>query len=93
MKAKFYAAIVVASAIACTGLKAQTNTFPASGSVGIGTITPNSSSKLEIKSTTKGLLIPRMTQTQRNAIASPANGLLIYQTDNNPGFYYYNGSV
>ena len=31
---------------------------------------------------------PRMTQTQRDAIASPATGLLIYQTDNTPGFYY-----
>ena len=93
MKAKFYAAIVVASVIACTGLKAQTNTFPSSGSVGIGTATPDPSAKLDIRSTSKGLLIPRMTQTQRNAIASPANGLFIYQTDNNPGFYYYNGSA
>lgn len=33
-----------------------------------------------------------MTQAQRNAISSPAGGLMIYQTDNNPGFYYYNGS-
>lgn len=93
MKAKFYAALIVASGIACTSLHSQTNTFPNSGSVGIGTTTPNSSAKLEIKSTNKGLLIPRMTQAQRNAIASPANGLLIYQTDNNPGFYYYNGLI
>jgi polyhydroxyalkanoate synthesis regulator phasin len=92
MKAKFYAAIVVASGIACTSLKAQTNTFPNSGSAGIGTTTPNVSAKLEIKSTTKGLLIPRMTQTQRDAIGSPAKGLLIYQTDHNPGVYSYDGS-
>ncbi len=71
--------------------QAQTNTFPSTGKVGIGTTSPNASALLEIKSTNKGLLIPRMTQTQRNAIPSPANGLLIYQTDNNPGFYYYNG--
>lgn len=69
------------------------NTFPSSGATGIGTTTPNSSSLLEIKSTTKGLLIPRMTQTQRNTIASPAKGLMIYQTDNNPGFYYYDGTA
>lgn len=50
------------------------------------------SAALDVKSTTKGMLTPRMTLTQRNAIASPANGLLIYQTDNTPGFYYYNGS-
>lgn len=72
---------------------AQTNTFPNSGAAGIGTTTPNASSLLEIKSTTKGLLIPRMTQTQRDAITSPAKGLLIYQTNNTPGFYYYSGNA
>jgi hypothetical protein len=92
MKAKFYAAIIVASGLACSSLKAQTNSFPASGSVGIGTITPDASSKLEIKSTTKGLLIPRMTQAQRNAIVSPAAGLTVYQTSPNPGFYFYDGT-
>src|SRR5262244_4446708 len=72
---------------------AQTNTFPSTGAAGIGTTTPDASSLLEIKSTSKGLLISRMTQTQRNAIASPATGLLIYQTDKTPGFYYYNGTA
>lgn len=71
---------------------AQTNKFPSSGAAGIGTTTPNSSSLLEIKSTTKGLLIPRMTQAQRDAIASPVKGLLIYQNNGTQGFYYYNGS-
>ena len=42
---------------------------------------PDNSAMLDVKSTTKGLLIPRMTQTQRNAINAPATGLLIYQTD------------
>ncbi|HYV95068.1 MAG TPA: hypothetical protein VE978_25055 [Chitinophagales bacterium] len=69
------------------------NTFPASGAAGIGTTVPNSSSLLDIVSTTKGMLIPRMTQAQRNAIAAPATGLLIYQTGNTAGFYYYNGSA
>lgn len=46
--------------------------------VGVGQTAPNSSSKMEIVSTTKGLLIPRMTTTQRDAIVSPATGLLIY---------------
>jgi hypothetical protein len=62
------------------------------GNLGIGTAAPNASSLLELKSTTKGLLTPRMTQAQRDAISSPAIGLFIYQTNNNPGFYYYNGS-
>jgi hypothetical protein len=68
---------------------AQTNIFPSTGAAGIGTTTPNSSSLLEIKSTKKGLLIPRMTITQRNAIISPATGLLIYQTNSTKGFYYF----
>jgi len=50
------------------------------------------SAKLDISSTEGGILIPRMTQAQRNAISNPANGLLIYQTTSSSGFYYYNGS-
>jgi Concanavalin A-like lectin/glucanases superfamily len=57
--------------------------------VGIGTKIPDPSSMLEVKSTSKGMLIPRMTQSQRNAIKNPANSLMIYQTDNTPGYYYY----
>jgi hypothetical protein len=68
------------------------NIFPASGSAGIGTTTPDASSILEMVSTTKGMLVPRMTKVQRDAIIKPATGLLIYQTNSTPGFYYYNGS-
>ena len=75
-----------------TGIIHAQNTFPATGSAGIGTTAPNVSSLLEIKSTTKGLLIPRMTTKQKNLIASPALGLLVYQTDSTTGFYYYNGT-
>ena len=60
--------------------------------VGIGTETPESSSVLDISSTSKGLLVPRMTQNQKNAISSPATGLLLYQTDGTVGFYSYDGS-
>jgi hypothetical protein len=60
--------------------------------VGIGTTSPNTSSILDVTSTTGGFLIPRMTQAQRTAIASPANGLLVYQTNATAGFWYYNGS-
>ncbi len=67
-------------------LYAQTN------NVGIGTNSPDGSAKLEIASTDQGLLTPRLSKTQRNAITIPANGLMIYQTDSTPGFYYYNGA-
>ena len=49
----------------------------------------DASAVLDVKSTTKGMLIPRMMMAQRDAIAAPANGLLIYQTDNTTGFYFY----
>ncbi len=55
--------------------------------------TANTSAILDVKSITKGVLIPRMVLADRNLIATPATGLMIYQTDNNPGFYYYDGSV
>ena len=60
---------------------------------GIGTTTPSASAKLEIAATDKGLLIPRMTLTQRGNIASPANGLLVYQTDGVVGFYVNTGTT
>lgn len=61
--------------------------------VGIGTTTPSASSALDITSTTKGILVPRMTQAQRTAIATPATGLMVYQTDGTAGFYYFNGTI
>jgi hypothetical protein len=60
--------------------------------VGINNDSPDASSALDITATTAGLLIPRMTETQRDAITSAATGLMIYQTDGTVGFYYYNGS-
>jgi len=71
----------------------NSNIFNNGSSVGIGTVSPNASAALEVNSTTKGFLLPTMTQTQRNAISTPATGLLIYQSDNTPGFYYYNGAA
>jgi hypothetical protein len=41
----------------------------------------------------KGVLVPRMTATERSAISSPATGLLVFQTDGTTGFYYYDGST
>jgi len=64
--------------------------------IGIGTQNPDPSSVLELKSTTRGFLPPRMSTVQRNAIVSPATGLLIYNSDKNctewyNGVLWYNG--
>ncbi len=55
--------------------------YTQNGSIGIGTLTPNPSAVLDIESTSKGLLIPRMTSAQRNDIANPATGLHVFDTD------------
>ena len=53
---------------------------------------PDNSAMLDVKSTTKGLLAPRMTFAERNAIVTPATGLLVFQTNNTPGYYYNSGT-
>ena len=63
--------------------------------IGIGTKTPAPSAALEVSSlaNNKGILIPRLTATQKDAIVSPAEGLLVYQTTTPIGFYYYSNTV
>ena len=60
--------------------------------LGVGTVAPDASSLLDVSSTSKGLLAPRMTVTQRNAIVNPANGLIIFNTTSGCPNYYYNGN-
>ena len=60
------------------------------GNVGIGTTSP--SAPLTVTSTTGGVLMPRMTTTQMNAISSPANGEMIYNTTDNKFYGYANGA-
>lgn len=69
-------------------------TFISKAQVGINTdgSAPDASAMLDIKSTSSGLLIPRMTAAERDNIASPATGLLVYVTDDN-SFYYFNGNI
>lgn len=80
-----------------TGIGNFTETLPPNGlyvygSVGIGINSPPTSAKLEISSTSQGFLPPRMSNEQMNAIASPATGLMVYNTGlNSPMFY--DGSV
>lgn len=60
-------------------------------SVGIGTTAPQSSAALDVQSTNKGLLIPRMTSDQRKAIPNPAFGLMVFDTDKS-GIMFYDGA-
>lgn len=62
------------------------------GQVGIGTTSIDASALLHVSSTTQGFLLPRQTTTQINAIASPANGLMVYNTTLNKLCIYENGS-
>lgn len=73
---KLITMLSVTSFFACINANAQT---------GINTTTPDASAALEIKSpaNNKGLLIPRMTTVQKNAIPSPATGLMVYDTTTN----------
>ena len=71
--------------ISSLGVIAQNN-------VGINTASPDASAVLDISSSNKGLLIPRLSQSQRGQIPSPATGLMIFQTDVTPGFYYNAGT-
>jgi hypothetical protein len=62
------------------------------GQLGLNTTSPHPSAVLDISSSNKGLLAPRMTSSERDLISSPANGLLVYCTDCSPkGVYIYNG--
>jgi len=60
---------------------------------GINTINPDPSSILEVFSGNAGVLFPRMTETERVAIGTPATGLLVYQTDNSDGFWFFDGTA
>jgi len=79
--------IVVLASLLSSGVFSQTAVISDDGAY-----TGNNSAALDIKSTTKGLLVPRVTQAQRTSISSPAQGLLVFQTDGTAGFYYYNGA-
>lgn len=71
-------------------LSNQVNAQVAINTTGDG---PHGSAMLDITSSSKGVLVPRMTTALRTAIDSPAEGLLVYQTDAPSGFYFYNGAA
>lgn len=61
--------------------------------VGIGTAYPHTTAQLEISANGKGILIPRMASSERIGIAAPALGLMVYQTNGEEGFYYFDGFI
>lgn len=65
------------------------------GSVSVNTdgTAADPSALLDVKSNKQGVLIPRMLGSERLAIIEPANGLLVYQTDETAGFYFFNGTI
>lgn len=69
------------------------NSFAQSISINNSGVAPDPSAMLDIKSSDKGLLVPRMTATDRASINSPATGLIVYQTDAASGFYYNGGTA
>ena len=81
-----YRVIVWLLLLLSTGIQAQT------GNVGIGTTTPDSTAQLDIASTNKGFLMPRLTQAARDSIVNPATGLQIYNTTTN-NIDWFNGIV
>ncbi len=81
MKKNILFLFAVGAGLAFSPLSAQNN-------VGIGTTTPNPNSILEMQSTTQGVLVPRMTTAQRLAIASPTEGLMVYDITVDCFFFY-----
>ena len=86
MKRNIYYLLLLCTIVGISTSYAQDN-------IGIGTTNPDNSAVLDISSSDKGLLIPRMSLEQRNAINNPADGLMIYQTGDKSGFYFYESKI
>jgi hypothetical protein len=87
MKKIILAAVFIIALFITTSSNAQVG-------IGVSTADRNPSAQLDVFSTTKGLLPPRMTYAQRNAIVNPGAGLIVYCTNcgTNGEMQYYNGS-
>lgn len=69
------------------------NFINAQNNIGIGTTFPDPSSILDLTSSTQGILVPRMSSAARMIIASPANGLLVFDNDSNSFWFYDVGNA
>ena len=86
---KLFLSLSIALSVVAVNNKAQAQGV----AVNTSGSTADASAMLDVNSTTQGILVPRMLSTQRTGIVSPANGLLVYQTDAPAGFYFYNGAI
>lgn len=75
-----------------SGITSPSMILHTNGGLALGGVVPDPSAILDLSSTTRAFLLPRMTKAQRNAIASPVAGLAIYQTDNTPGLRVFNST-
>ena len=85
MKNYIYAILGIIFLIIPAGLDAQ-------ASINTDNAAPDPSAMLDIQSIDRGFLMPRMTENDRLALSTPANGLLLFQTDNDAGFHYNEGT-
>ncbi len=83
MKKKYFYSFFIFGVLSCSQIHAQNVSINSDGTA------PDPSALLDVMATDKGMLVPRMNSVQKTAIASPAIGLLIYQTDAPIGFWYY----
>ncbi len=83
---------LIAFSLMCSFVFLFTDTARAQIGINSDNSAPDNSAMLDVKSTTKGFLTPRMTMAERDAITTPATSLLIYQTDETPGYYYNSGT-
>lgn len=70
----------------------STSSFAQNVGINATGATPDNSAILDVSSNDKGMLIPRLTEAQRISIATPATGLIVYQTNNTDGFWYFDGT-
>lgn len=82
---KYLLYFLLINCLSINSMLAQNVSINADGAI------PDNSAMLDISDTTRGMLIPRLTIIQRNAVSNPATGLLIFQTDSDSGFYFNNG--
>ena len=71
----------------------STTSFAQNVGIGSATFTPSADALLELRSTSSGFLMPKITEAERDLISSPNEGLMIYQTNNTPGYRYYDGTA